>query len=131
MNAIDETAGGRDGSNLRNPMTSGRLQGEDDRDVRSNLEVFTSAAQQLRADLKKSRPFADGTIVRWTSVAVNGSRFHYAAIYANGHWFTTSQRDTEHIQKKMRHEEFLDYLHTHGYSVTSLAVAVDFEVIEL
>lgn len=144
MNAIDATAGGRDGSNLSNPNVDytegGRDKGawrpseeqaQDDFATLSKSELYSRAAQQLRADLQKSRPFEDGTIVRWTSVAVNGSRFHYAAVYAGGYWYTTSQRDTQHIQKKMSHEDFLHYLHSHGYSVINLGVAVDFEGIEL
>lgn len=90
-----------------------------------------SAAAQLKADLKKAKPFRNGTVVRWTSVAVNGSRFVYAAVFAEGFWFTTAASDNRHVQKRMSHEDFLAYFNTHGYGVTDLGVATAFEAVEL
>lgn len=90
-----------------------------------------SAAEKFRQDLRKARPFENGTIIRWTSVAVNGSQFHYAAIYADGYWFTTSRRDTNHMQMRMTHDEILGYFSSHGYSIKDLKVAVAYEAVEL
>lgn len=90
-----------------------------------------SAAEALRADLRKSRPFPTGTIITWESVASSGVRYQYAAIFASGNWYTTVQADNNYMQRRMSHQQLLDYFADRGDHIAGLRVATDFEEVML
>ena len=89
-----------------------------------------SAAARLAGDLRKNRPFASGTIIGWTSVAANGIEYEYAAVFANGRWYTTVAQDNQYVQKIMTHEQMIDYLSERGDYLANLRVAVAFERVD-
>lgn len=90
-----------------------------------------TAAETLRADLAKSRPFPSGTVIAWESVSASGIRYQYAAVFANGHWYTTVQDDNQYIQRRMSHRKLIDYFADRGDHVAGLRVATDFEEVTL
>lgn len=100
----------------------------------SVLVVQNSAQEtldRLKAELRKAQPFADGTLVRFVSVdARNGQHFHYAAIFAGGHWWFTGQGNS-FFPKMANQTEFSALLMKHGHLITNLELATDFAPIEL
>lgn len=96
----------------------------------STLTPAQAAAAQLRADLNKARPYADGTIVAFTSVATNGDHFHYAGVFAGGRWhFTTA--GNSYFPATALPGEFTALLMKHGHRIIDLRIATDFEPVEL
>lgn len=89
------------------------------------------AAARLRADLQKAKPFADGTVVKFTSVgSQNGQHYHYAVIYTAGYWWFTGQGNS-FFPSKASHVDFLALLVSRGHLIVDLEVATAFESIEL
>lgn len=93
--------------------------------------MASEAAQKLRKDLAKSRPFATGTLIAWRSISSTGISYEYAAIYANGSWYTTIQNDNQHVQRVMSHRKLMDYFSSRGDHLADLRVATDFEAVSL
>lgn len=95
------------------------------------LSAEPSVTEKLRADLAKSRPFPGGTIIAWHSVSANGIHYQYAAIFVNGHWYTTLQNDNQYVQRRMSHQELIGYFADRGDYIEGLRVATDFEEVSL
>lgn len=95
------------------------------------MSMASEAAQKLRKDLAKSRPFATGTLIAWRSISSTGISYEYAAIYANGSWYTTIQNDNQHVQRVMSHRKLMDYFSSRGDHLADLRVATDFEAVSL
>lgn len=109
-----------DGANMESPkLASGVLSRRSD------------VAETLAAELRKTRPFPSGTIIAWTSRSSNGVDYSYAAVFANGSWYTTVERPNPYISPKMSHAEMLAYLADRGDYIVDLRVATDFEAVEL
>jgi hypothetical protein len=95
------------------------------------LSRIRESVERLKADLRKAQPFPDGTIVKFTSVAVNtGQHYHYAAIFTAGYWWFTGQGNG-YFPKQASHQEFTALMVSKGHTITALGVALDFETIEL
>lgn len=106
---------------------------EDTRSAGAKLiaSATPSAAEMLRADLAKSRPFPSGTVITWHSVAASGIHYQYAAIFVNGHWYATVGDNNQYIQRRMSHRKLIDYFANRGDHVAGLRVATDFEEVSL
>ena len=100
--------------------------------VRSaGLEVTNEVAERLRKDLSKSRPFPTGTIIAWRSIATSGIHYEYAAVFANGSWYTTIEKGNAHLRPVMTHDELMNYFSARGDHLADLRVATDFEGVTL
>lgn len=90
-----------------------------------------AAAEQLANDLRETRPFATGTVIAWESVSSNGTSYSYAAIFANGSWYTTIERSNTYVQPRMTHADLLSYFSERGDHLRNLRVATDFAGVQL
>ena len=99
--------------------------------IQAGMRSTSNAAQKLREDLRKSRPFETGTIIAWRSISDRGISYEYAAIYAGGRWYTTLQKDNVYVQRSMSHSELLGYFAERGDHIADLRVAVEFEAVSL
>lgn len=94
------------------------------------LSTVSDVAEMIRADLRKSRPFPTGTVIAWTSVSSgNGIGYDYAAIFANGRWYTTIVNDNVHVQRTMAHADLMNYFAERGDHLRDLRVATQFEAV--
>lgn len=95
------------------------------------LSGARSAAEQLRLDLQKARPFPNGTILTWTSLSTDGASYVYSAVFTNGDWFTTAKDDNRYVQRVMTHEKLIGYLSSNGHSIAKVGIVTDIEEIVL
>lgn len=86
-----------------------------------------TAAEMIRKDLEKNRPFEEGTIIAWDIRFDNyGQTYHYAALFCNNQWVTTAVNGGD-FNKRMSHAALMQQLSKHEREITNLRVATEFE----
>ena len=79
------------------------------------------ALRKIGDDLRKQRPVAEGTVMRFTHVGDNGRQYYYAAIFANGRWYTTGHSGRSPFAGFHTHHNFMALLGRHDVIAFELA----------
>ena len=79
------------------------------------------ALHKIGDDLRKQRPVAEGTVMRFTHVGDNGKQYYYAAIFANGSWYTTGHSGRSPFAGFHTHHNFMALLGSHDVIAFELA----------
>ena len=79
------------------------------------------ALRKIGDDLRKQRPVAEGTVMRFTHVGDNGKQYYYAAIFANGSWYTTGHSGRSPFAGFHTHHNFMALLGRHDVIAFELA----------
>src|SRR5687768_16224497 len=87
------------------------------------------AADQIRQNLQKVRPFANGTVATWTRVSVDGKHWTYAAVFADGYWRVTC--NGKGFPTRCSHDEFLALITQQGHAIIELGIVSETTPIEL
>lgn len=89
-----------------------------------------SIAQNLAADLKKEgRYYPNGTIIAWEYISITGISYSYAAVFADGSWYTTLERGNSILQPKVSHKALMRYFAENVW-IANIRVATAFEAVE-
>ncbi|QIK64551.1 hypothetical protein G7068_16010 [Leucobacter viscericola] len=97
----------------------------------SALVAVSEAKERLIADLRKVRPFPDGTLIRWKMLGSNQVTYTFAAMFVAGSWYSTAQGNNPMVNPKMSHQTFLNLIASNPLGIFDLEIASDFEKIDL
>lgn len=87
-------------------------------------------AKELGKSIRKTKAFENGTIIAWDSTSTRGITYKYAAVFANGYWYTTAANNTRYMTSMMSNEEMMKYL-GEMENVGNIRVAETFVEVEL
>lgn len=94
-------------------------------------KIAAEVAKKIEKNVKKTKAFENGTVITWDSVsAYNGVSYNYAAVFANGMWYTTVAADNRYVQKKMTNESLMKYF-GEMEGVENIKVASEFVEVEV
>lgn len=95
------------------------------------MSTAEKIAKKLAKDVSKTKAYDNGTIIAWTShSSLNGVDYSYAAVFANGLWYTTVARDNRYLSKTMTNDELMEYFGSMD-GVEDIRVASEFIEVDL
>lgn len=87
-------------------------------------------AKQISKNIGKTKAFDNGTIIAWDSTSTRGITYKYAAVFANGHWYTTAVDDTRYLSRIMENADLMRYF-GEMENVSNIRVASEFVAVEV
>ncbi|AWN07815.1 hypothetical protein HOT31_gp145 [Microbacterium phage Hendrix] len=106
--------------------------------------VPSDVLETLQNELRKAKPFPDGTIVRFVFHGIGGDHYHYAALFSGGKWWFTghgadlegsgSYRDAGKMKtfpRSASQSDFSAIIMTHGHRISDLELATTFTPVQL